>query len=351
MMGALRTILAGLFFGAALFLAACGDNSSPPAGGGSSGATSTKISVYLLPKVKGIGYFETCYKGAKEAAAELGDIDLTYDGPVNGNADEAAKMVRQWALQKAGVIAVSVNDPAVLAPAMKEAKGKGSHVITWDADAAPDTRELMVNQATPEQIGDALVDTLAKDIAADAGVDPAKAAGEVAIISATATAANQNEWISYMKKRLAQYPDLTLLPIEYSDDNQTKAKQITQDLIKAHPRLKGVWAISSAAFPGTAEGIKQTGRAGVVQVTGLSTPNDMKPYVKDGTVKSVILWNTVDLGYLTIYTAEAVATNKYKPGDSSLKAGRLGEKKIVDGQVLLGDILIFNKDNIDQYDF
>jgi len=175
--------------------------------------------------------------------------------------------------------------------------------------------------------------------------------GEVAIISATATAANQNEWMEYMKKELVKYPNLKLLPVEYSEDNQTKAKQIAQDLIKAHPALKGIWAISSAAFPGAAEGIRQAGKGGQVQVTGLSTPNDMKPYVKDGTVKSVVLWNTVDLGYLTIYVADAVARGKYKAGDATIKAGRLGEKKVVNEQVLLGDILVFTKDNIDTFDF
>ncbi len=305
-------------------------------------------SVYFLPKVKGIGYFETCAKGAQEAAKELGDIDLTYDGPVNGSADEAAKMVRQWGQQKADVIAVSVNDPAVLAPAMKAAAARGSHVITWDADAAPETRTLFVNQASPEDIGFALVDTLAKDIG---GGNADAAEGEVAIVTATLTAANQNEWIKHMTVRLAKYPKLKLIATEPSDDNQTKAKQVTQDLIKAHPNLKGIWAISSAAFPGAAEGIKQADKAGKVQVTGLSTPNDMKKYVKDGTVHSVVLWNTVDLGYLTVYTAEAVASGKYKASDTTLKAGRLGEKKIVDGQVMLGDILVFTKDNIDKFDF
>jgi rhamnose transport system substrate-binding protein len=345
----MHSVLTGLAVCSAALLFACGDSGSKPAasGGGTGGGGKT-YSVYLLPKVKGIGYFETCANGAREAAKELGDIDLTYDGPVDGQADEAAKMVRQWAQQNADVIAVSVNDPAVLAPAMKEARAKGSHVITWDADAAPDTRELMVNQASPEDIGFALVDTLAKDIG-NGSADAAE--GEVAIISASATASNQIEWMKHMNARLAKYPKLKLLTTEFSEDNQSKAKQITQDLIKAHPNLKGIWAISSAAFPGAAEGIKQAGKVGQVQVSGLSTPNDLKKYVKDGTVKSVVLWNTVDLGYLTVYTAEAVASGKYKAGDSMIKAGRLGEKKIVDGQVMLGDILVFNKDNIDQFNF
>jgi ABC-type sugar transport system substrate-binding protein len=310
-------------------------------------AADKKVTIYLLPKIKGVPYFETCAKGAAEAAKELGDT-VTYDGPVNGKPEEAAKKIEQWTLQGADVIAVSANDPKVLGPAMKAAKDQGISVITWDADTAPDTRELFVNQATAEQIGNALVDTLAKDIG---GGDDKKAAGEVAIVTATMTAANQNEWIKFMKARLANYPNLKLIAVEPSDDNQTKALQVTQDLIKAHPDLKGVWAISSAAFPGAAEAIKQTGKVGQVQVTGLSTPNDMKKYVKDGTVKSVVLWNTIDLGYLTVYTAHAVANGTYKKGDTTLKAGRLGEKKIVNGQVLLGDILVFTKDNIDKYDF
>ncbi|HVS70651.1 MAG TPA: substrate-binding domain-containing protein [Phycisphaerae bacterium] len=353
-MSMFRAAVMAMAVSAALALGACGNNENSgssttnTAATGSANAGGKTYKVYLLPKVKGVPYFETCDQGAQEAAKELGDVDLQYDGPVDGHADEAAQLVKQWALQGADVIAVSVNDPAVLAPAMKDAQNRGVHVITWDADAAPDTRELFVNQATAEQIGDALVDTLAKDIDPS---DPKAASGEVAIITATLTAANQNEWMKYMKQQLEKYPQLKLVDVEPSDDNQTKAKAATETLIKAHPDLKGVWAISSAAFPGAAEAIEQQGKAGKIQVTGLSTPNDMKKYVMDGTVKSVVLWNTKDLGYLTVYTAEAVASGKYHKGDTSIKAGRLGDRKIVDGQVLLGDILVFNKDNIGKYDF
>src|SRR5207248_1395086 len=145
----------------------------------------------------------------------------------------------------------------VMAPSMKAAMKQKVHVITWDADTTAASRELFVNQATAEQIGNALVDTLAKDIG---GGDATKATGEVAIVTATMTAANQNEWIKFMKVQMAKYPNLKLIATEPSDDNQTKALQVTQDLIKAHPNLKGIWAISSAAFPGAAEGIKQAGK-------------------------------------------------------------------------------------------
>ncbi len=304
-----------------------------------------KITVCLLPKKKGVPYFTTCAKGAEEAAKELGNVELIYDGPTDGSPEKAASMVDRWALRGVDVIAVSPNDPEVVGQAMKKAREKGVHVIAWDADAAKETREFLVNQATAQDIGYALVDAMAKDIGGDAPE------GEVAIITATLTAANQNEWIKFMKERLAKYPKLSLVATSPSNEDQRLAFQVAQDLMKAHPKLKGIFGISSVAFPGAAEAVKQAGKSGTVLVTGLATPNDMKAYVKGGTVKSVILWNTIDLGYLTIHAAEALATGKLKSGATTLKAGRLGTVTIEGDQIMLGKILVFTKDNIDQFDF
>jgi ABC-type sugar transport system substrate-binding protein len=306
-----------------------------------------KITVYLLPKKKGLAYFSSCAEGARRAAEELGNVELVYDGPTDGSPEKAASLIEQWTLKKADVIAVSPNDPSVLAPAMKAARARGTQVITWDADGAADTRAFFVNQATARQIGEALVDALAKDIG---GAEPS---GKVAIITATLTAANQNEWIRYMKERLKRYPKLELVAIKPSNEDQKLAFRVAQDLMKAYPDLKGIWGISSVAFPGAAEAVKQAGKSGRVFVTGLSTPNDMRPYVLDGTVKSVVLWNTQDLGYLTVRVADAVARGALKPGAAAatFSAGKLGEKKVVNDNVLLGDILVFNKNNIGNYDF
>lgn len=335
--------LATLFTAAAIGLASAGVSPQP-----ASPAPGKKVTICLLPKKKGVPYFTTCAKGAEEAAKELGNVELIYDGPTDGSPEKAASMVDRWALQKVDVIAVSPNDPQVLGQAMKKARDKGVKIITWDADAAPDTREFLVNQATAQDIGYALVDAMAKDLA---GADPKSASGEVAIITASLTAANQNEWMKYMKDRLATYPKLTLVAVKPSNEDQRLAFQVTQDLMKAYPNLKGIFGISSVAFPGAAEAVKQAGKSGQVLVTGLATPNDMKPYVHDGTVKSVILWNTIDLGYLTIRAAEALATGKLHPGDKTFEAGRLGTKQIERDQILLGQILVFTKDNIDQFDF
>lgn len=324
----------------ALLAGGCGQKPSSSSADGKE-----KITIALLPKKKGVPYFTSCAKGAEEAAKELGNVDLIYDGPTDGAAERAASMIEKWTLQGVDAIAVSPNDPEVVAPAMREARARGIHVVTWDADGDKDARELFVNQATAQDIGYGLVDTMAKDLGGPA------APCEVAIITATLTAANQNAWIKFMKERLPKYPNMKLVAVQPSNEDQKLAFQVAQDLMKAHPNLRGIFGISSVAFPGAAEAVKQAGKSGKVLVTGLATPGDMRAFVKDGTVKSVILWNTPDLGYLTVRVAHDLATGTLKPGATSIPAGRLGEKKIAGDNVLLGKLLVFTKENIDQYDF
>lgn len=340
---------------AAIALAGCSGGAGPESANpnakpgektaGQPSPESKKITVAMLPKKKGVPYFTSCSEGAEEAAKELGNVELIYDGPTSGDAADSVKLIDQWTAQGVDVIAVSPNDPAVLGPAMKRARDAGIRVITWDADADPVNREFLVNQASPEEIGAGLVDAMAKDLGGD------KAAGDVAIVTASLTAANQNEWMIHMKTQLAKYPGLHLVATKPSNEDQKLAFSTTQDLMKAYPNLKGIFAISSVAFPGAAEAVKQAGKAGKILVTGLSTPNDMKSYVKEGVVKSVILWNTKDLGYLTIYTARNLVDGKLKEGDTEMDAGRLGKKKVVGDQVMLGGTLTFTKDNIDQFNF
>lgn len=301
-----------------------------------------KVTVGLLPKRKGISYFTSCNEGAKAAAKELGNVELIYDGPTESDPTKAAELVGQWALQGFDAIAVSADDGQILGAAMQRAQSQGAKCISWDADTPAESRSFFVNQATPQQIGFALVDLLAKDIGE---------AGEVAIISSTQTSANQNAWIEQMKTRLEEYPNMRLIAIEYPGEDQDRCLSTTRTLLRAHPDLKGIWGISSVSFPGAAEAVRQAGLSGKVLVTGLSTPNPMKPYVADGTVKSVVLWDTRDLGYLTVYAAEALATGKLKPGDTYFTAGRLGKRTIAGDNILLGDMLVFNKDNIEKYDF
>ena len=309
---------------------------------GGASAAAHRVRIGLMPKSKQLEYFNSCAAGAKDAVAKLKDVDLVYDGPTSEDPTAAADLMNQWIAKRFDVIAVAPNDPSVLAPVMQRARSQGIHVLTWDTDAAKDTREFFVNQATGQQIGQALVDTMARDLHGE---------GDVAIIMASATSANMQEWLKYMTERLAKYPKMHLVTQpQPSGESHDKARQIAADLMKAYPSLRGIWGISSESFPGAADAVRDAGKKGQVLVCGLSTPNVMKEYVKDGTVKSVILWDTHALGALTIYAAEAVATGTLKPGATSFDCP-LGTKKVERDSILLGDILVFTKDNIDSYDF
>jgi len=144
---------------------------------------------------------------------------------------------------------------------------------------------------------------------------------------------------------------MQLVAVRPSDDLKDKAQSEATALMSAHPDLKLLMAICTPGVPGAAEAVKQAGKTGTVKVIGLGLPNENKRYVHEGVTDSVVLWNTTDLGYLTIYAGVALAKGELKPGATSIQAGKLGTFEIVGDNIMLGKPYIFNKDNIDQFDF
>jgi rhamnose transport system substrate-binding protein len=295
----------------------------------------------MMPKAKVDPYFISCRQGAEQAAKELG-VDLLWDGPTDLDPAKQNEVIEAWITRGVDVIAVSVENKAGISTVLRKAKAKGIQVITWDADAEPDARDFFVNQATPEGIGYALTDEAA-------GILNNK--GEFAIVTASLSAANQNEWIKFIKQRLAQkYPQIKLDAIQPSDGDRDRAFAETQTLLKVYPQAKVIMGIAAPAVPGAAEAVKQSGRTDV-KVIGLSLPTMCKPYVKQGVIKSIILWNTVDLGYLTVYASYALSSGKLHRGDTGIQAGRLGKIEVAADQVRLGAPFIFDKNNIDEFNF
>jgi len=297
--------------------------------------------VAMMPKAKGDPYFVSCRTGAEQAAKELG-VNLIWDGPTGLDAAKQNELVENWITKKVDVIAVAVENRGGISSVLRKARTRGIRVLTWDADADPDARDFFVNQATPEGIGNALTDEAARLL---------DGKGTFAIITGALSAANQNEWITFIKKRLSEkYPNLTLETIRPSDDDRDKAFFETQTILKVHPNVKLVMAISAPAVPGAGEAIRQSGRKDV-NVIGLSLPSITRTYIKDGTVQTVILWNTHDLGYLTIRAAAELAANKLPADAASMDAGALGKVEIRGGQIILGPPLLINKANVDRFDF
>ncbi|HYJ45325.1 MAG TPA: substrate-binding domain-containing protein [Pyrinomonadaceae bacterium] len=315
--------------------------SASPQQGSQAHALGHKPVIAMMPKAKGDPYFVSCKQGADEAAKELG-VELLWDGPTDLDPAKQNEVVEAWITRGVDAIAVSVENRVGISTVLRKAKEKGIKVITWDADAERDARDFLINQATPQGIGYTLTDEAARILGGK---------GDFAIITASLSAANQNEWIKYIKERLAEkYPDMHLVAVQPSEGDRDRAFSETQTVLKVYPNVKLVMAIAAPAVPGAAEAVKQSGRTDV-KVTGLSLPNMNKPYVHDGTVESVVLWNTVDLGYLTVYAANALVTGTLKRGDKELSAGRLGQIEVADDEVRLGAPFIFNKENIDRFNF
>jgi rhamnose transport system substrate-binding protein len=313
---------------------------SAPGGAPAPTASGRKTVVAVMPKAKGDPYFVSCRVGAEDAARDLG-VELIWDGPTGLDPAKQNEVVEGWITRKVDVIAVAVENQAGISTVLRKARERGIKVVTWDADAAPDARDFLVNQATPEGIANTLTDEAARLL---------NNKGKFIIITGALSAANQNEWIGYIRKRLDKYPDLKLLTIRPSDDDRDKAFAEAQTAMKVYPDLNLIMAISAPAVPGSGEAVKQAGRKDV-KVIGLSLPNLNKRYVHEDWVQAVVLWNTHDLGYLTVYAGAQLAAGKLARGATSIQAGPLGTIEIQGDQIVLGKPLIFNKANIDQFNF
>ncbi len=299
------------------------------------------VVVGMMPKAKGDPYFVSCRRGAEEAARELG-VTLVWDGPTELDPARQNEVVEAWITRGVDAIAVSVENQAAISTVLRKARTRNIKVITWDADAERDARDFLVNQATPQGIGETLADEAARLLGGR---------GEFAIVTASLSAANQNEWIKHIRARLAdRHPEVTIATIRPSDGDRDRAFSETQTILKVHPNVRVVMGIAAPAVPGVAEAVRQSGRADV-KVTGLSLPNMCKPYVHAGIISSVVLWNTGDLGYLTVHAAHALATGTLTSGATSIDAGRLGSIAVHGDEILLGKPFVFTKDNIDQFDF
>jgi rhamnose transport system substrate-binding protein len=303
------------------------------------------IKVVDIPKLIGIGYFNATSKGIAEAAKELGDVEAKTDGPTQANIDQQISFIDNYITSGVDGILFAANDPVAIAPVLKKALSKGINVVGYDANSTPDARQWFVNQAEFNGIAKTLIDDMAKEIGED---------GSFAIVTSTFTTPNQARWIAEMAAYAAKcHPKMKWLEtVEAQEDNVLSFNQATTLINKYGDELKGLFGMTSVATPASAEAVTQAGKCGSIAVVGLATPNAMKPYVEKDCVKSVVLWNPVDLGYAAMHVLHAVTEGDLKPGAKSVKAGKLGELQVINGsEILLGAPYTFTKENIGQFDF
>lgn len=325
----------------ALVATGCAASTEGATGGTGEGAN---LSVTFVPKNLGNAYFDTSSAGGKEAIAEFGG---TFDeqAPAEGTPDGQVSFINTLTQQGVGALAVSANDPTAICDALNEARDAGVKVVTFDSDTNPECRDLFINQATAEGIAKIQVDLIAEQIGD---------AGQIAVLSATANATNQNAWIELMKTELAaNHPDIELVEVVYGDDDDQTSFDKTAGLLQTYPDLKGIVSPTTVGISAAARYLQSSDFKGKVALTGLGTPNQMRDYVTDGTVTAFALWNPADLGYLAAFAAKALIEGDITGAEGdTFEAGKLGSYTVgADSTVLLGEPYTFNADNIADFNF
>ena len=311
-------------------------------GGDDSG--SSDLSITFLPKNLGNPYFDTSNAGGARAIEEFGG---TYQevGPDAAAPDAQVPFINTAAQQGVDALVVSANDPNAICPALNEARDAGVAVVTFDSDTDPECRDLFINQATAEGIARIQIDLIADQIGDS---------GQIAILSASANATNQNAWIELMEEELAaNHPDIELVDTVYGDDDDQTSFDRTAALLQTYPDLAGIISPTTVGVAAAARYLSTSESKGEVALTGLGTPNQMREYVEDGTVEAFALWNPADLGYLAAYAAKAMAEGTITGAEGdTFEAGELGEYTVdADATVLLGDPYVFDAENIGDFDF
>src|SRR5215218_3968387 len=339
----------------ALATAACGgttrggDEGSASAGAATASANPdaeipADLQIAFLPKQVNNPYFDTAAAGAEAAVGEFeGELNVT--GPSEASASSQVSYINTLTQQGANVILTSANDPNAICSALDQARAADAKVVTFDSDTDPECRDLFINQATAEGIAQTQIDTMAEQIGGS---------GQVAILSATANATNQNAWIELMEKYAAEeYPDMEIVATVYGDNEDEKSFQETQGLLQTYPELKGIISPTTVGISAAARYLSGSEYKGKVALTGLGTPNQMREFVKDGTVTARALSNPQELGYLAAYADSAMAAAQITNSDNkTFKAGEIDKYTIgKDGEIVLGDPTVFNADNIDDFDF
>ncbi|AWB94432.1 rhamnose ABC transporter substrate-binding protein [Agromyces badenianii] len=333
--------LAALAVSVALVATGCAAGDSGADGGEGDGGN---LSITFLPKNLGNPYFDTSNAGGEEAIEEFGGTYAEV-GPAEATPDGQVSYINTLTQQGVGAIAVSANDPKAICDALNEARDAGVKVVTFDSDTNADCRDLFVNQADAEGIAKVQVDLIAEQIGD---------AGEIAVLSASANATNQNAWIELMEEELAaSHPDIELVEVVYGDDDDQTSFDKTAALLQTHPNLKGIVSPTTVGIAAAARYLQTSEYQGKVALTGLGTPNQMREYVEDGTVTAFALWNPADLGYLAAFAAKALIEGDITGADGdTFDAGKLGEYTVgADGVVLLGDPFVFDAENIGDFDF
>ncbi len=307
-------------------------------------ASAEELRVAMVVKNLGNGFFEAARDGGNEAAKELGGVKLIYTGPTTPTAEGQIEIISTLIAQNVDAIVISANDPDALVPICKKAMSRGITVLSFDSGVSRAGRIFHINPSSPDLIGEKQIEMVSKTLGGK---------GEIAILSATTQATNQNTWIKVMKKVLGkpEYKGLKLVGVVYGDDQSDKSYREAIGLLRKYPNLRAIIAPTTVGITASAKAVTDQKRVGKVFVTGLGLPSEMAGHVKSGAVDTFAIWNPIDLGYTAVYAAQQVRTKKAtgKAG-TTVSIGRMGKMAIDEnGESAMAQPFVFDKSNVDKF--
>ncbi len=306
------------------------------------GFAEDNVRIALVVKALGIGFFEAAAKGAEEAAAELGNVEIIYTGPTDTTAEGQIEVINALIAQNVDAIAISSNDTDALVPALKKAMDRGITVISWDSGVAPEGRQLHLNPSSNPLIGNMII-KLAADHLPDGG--------QVALLSATTTSTNQNIWMEEMNKVMGNYPGIEVVAAVYGDDLADKSYREATGLMQSYPDLDAIIAPTSVGIVAAAQAVVDAGKVGQVNVTGLGLPSEMAGAIESGASQSFAIWNPIDLGYSAAMLAYELSHNDVvtEPG-AVIPMGRMGNLTLDDNnEGAMADPFVYDASNIEAF--
>ncbi len=308
---------------------------------GSTAMAQDNLRIALVVKALGIGFFEAAAEGAEEAAAELGNVEIIYTGPTDTTAEGQIEVINSLIAQGVDAIAISANDPDAVVPALKKAMDRGITVISWDSGVAEGGRQMHLNPSSTELIGNTIIKLAA---------DHMPNGGDVAILSASATATNQNAWIEAAKGVLPNYDGVNLVATVYGDDLSDKSYREAQGLMASYPDLKAIIAPTTVGILASCQAVTDAGKIGEINVTGLGLPSEMAGCVESGATESFAIWNPIDLGYSATMLAYAIANGAESAPGKEIPMGRMGSVTLDDtNSAAMSDPFTYDSSNIEQF--
>jgi rhamnose transport system substrate-binding protein len=312
------------------------------------GETGTARHAFIF-KNTGNPYGDKQMQGFADGIEEQGFEAITR-APDQPTAEAQIQIIEQLIAQKVASISITGNDFDALEPVLKRATAAGIAVLSADSAVNPASRITHINQADSEMIGRTLI---------QAAYDMAGGAGDIAILSATSQASNQNLWIEWMQKELSEnaskYANLKLVRIAYGDDLRDKSVSETEGLLQSFPNLEVIIAPTTVGIAAAGRVVTDRGLIGKVKVTGLGLPSEMAEYIENKACPYMFLWNPIDVGYLTAYAATAAVRGDITgAAGETFSASRLGDFTVVDAsdggtEVLLGAPFKFDPSNIAEW--